>query len=291
MIWTKWYGQKILTRWRCWTRYRPRQTLYLPSRVIWRQSLALLWCLLESSPANIWQPWSQKARHEKRHVSHSLPDYPGSATIFEQGWVEITATLLFTEKVLGESIRSCFRLMYGCGGLPGVPKHLLWTNQSILLLAVLFLVPEDLTNILLAPRKLILQNALLVSVGKFILTFVFCFTGIVRSTPGLGSVELWGRFVFNLALLGFDWLNNRFGPIHLSKKKLLDLHQESKPGTHKVPCSSNNKRESILSVMWQDVRNSGGLKQRIRFNQCTLLGSQKSPPFGCWTCTVVFWSL
>ena len=71
-----------------------------------------------------------------------------------------------------------------------MPKHLLWTNQSILLLAVLFLVPEDLTNILLAPRKLILQNALLVSVGKFIITFVFCFAGIVRSTPGLGSVEL-----------------------------------------------------------------------------------------------------
>ena len=48
-----------------------------------------------------------------------------------------------------------------------LPKHLLWTKKSILLLAVPFLVPEALTNILLAPRTLMHQNSLLVSVGIF----------------------------------------------------------------------------------------------------------------------------
>ena len=78
-----------------------------------------------------------------------------------------------------------------------MPKPLFWTKKSILLLTVPFLMFETLVEVLLAPRALMLENALLVRVAEFILTLVLCLASIVGGTSCLGRL-LWWLAIFDL---------------------------------------------------------------------------------------------
>ena len=108
-------NKRVLTRWRCRTRYRPRMIIYQSSSPTWMQSLALLWCMLRTSPANIWQPWSQKADMRKAMPLIRVVELWLKVASENKEIKEIIHSMLY-----GQQVKTVMQFLLDCSCFPEV---------------------------------------------------------------------------------------------------------------------------------------------------------------------------